>query len=51
MHVLMGTGTIACFVDCIALVHAPGRGVWLLGSIVLGAAYFTAFFWYVTRSQ
>jgi quinol-cytochrome oxidoreductase complex cytochrome b subunit len=29
----------------------PGEVLWLLGSIVLGAAYFTAFFWYVTRSQ
>ena len=38
---------------CFGLIvfHAPGEVLWLLGSIVLGAAYFTAFFWYVTRSH
>ena len=42
MHVLMGMGTIVCF-GLIVLSMRVGE-VWLLGSIVLGAAYFTAFF-------
>jgi hypothetical protein len=52
MHVLMGAGTIVWF-GLIALLWSmrPGEVLWLLGSIVLGVAYFTAFFWYVTRSQ
>ena len=36
-------------IDCLSM--RPGEVLWLLGSIVLGAAYFTAFFWYVTRSH
>jgi hypothetical protein len=52
MHVLMGLGTLV-WIGLIALLWyvRPSEALWLLGSLALGAAYFVAFFFYVTRSQ
>jgi quinol-cytochrome oxidoreductase complex cytochrome b subunit len=48
----MGLGSVAWF-GLVALLWSmrPGEALWLLGSVALGIAYSTAFFWYVTRSQ
>ena len=52
MHVLMGSGTVVWFALTALLWYSrPGEVLWLLGSVALGAAYFVAFFYYVTRSQ
>lgn len=29
----------------------PGDFLWFAGSMILGAIYFTGFFWYVTRRR
>ncbi len=52
MHVLMVIGTIA-WVALVGLLWSlrPGDVAWFAGSMALGAAYFAAFFFYVTRSQ
>ena len=52
MHVLMVIGTILWFILVGLLWYArPGDVFWLAGMMALGIAYFTGFFWYVTRSQ
>ena len=51
MHVLMIAATIVWFVLVGLLWYArPGEVMWLVGSLVLGVAYFAGFLWYVTRS-
>ena len=51
MHVLMVIGTLVWLMLVGLLWYLrPGDVAWFAGSMVLGAAYFTAFFWYVTRS-
>ncbi len=52
MHLLMALGTILWFVLVGLLWYVrPGEVSWLVGSLVLGAAYFAAFGWYVTRPK
>jgi hypothetical protein len=52
MHLLMVVGTILWFVLVGLLWYLrPGDLLWFSGSLVLGAAYFAAFLWYVTRPK
>ena len=52
MHIVMTIGTILWFVLVGLLWHVrPGEMMWLIGSLVLGAAWFSAFAWYVTRRR
>jgi hypothetical protein len=52
MHLLMATGTLVWFFLVGLLWYVrPGDVVWLLGSLVLGALYMVAFWWYVTRPK
>ena len=52
MHLLMTVGTIVWFA-LVGLLWSvrPGDVAWLAGSLVLGAIYFIAFGWYVTRPK
>ncbi len=52
MHWLMLTGTIVWFMLVGLLWYVrPGELAWFFGSLLLGAVYFTAFWWYVTRKN
>jgi predicted membrane metal-binding protein len=52
MHMAMVFGTIVWFVLVGLLWYArPGKVAWLAGSLLLGAVWFTAFAWYVTRRR
>jgi hypothetical protein len=52
MHLLMAIGTLVWFLLVGLLWYVrPGDVAWLLGSLVLGAIYMTAFWWYVTRPK
>ena len=52
MRTAMIIGTIAWFVLVGLLWYARlGEVVWLVGSLLLGAVWFTAFAWYVTRRR
>jgi hypothetical protein len=52
MHMAMVIGTIVWFVLVGLLWYArPGEVAWLAGSLLLGAIWFSAFAWYVTRRQ
>ena len=50
MHAIAVAGTIIWFA-LVALLWAarPNELIWFGGSVLLGAFYFTGFFWYVTR--
>jgi hypothetical protein len=50
MHIAMTIGTIVWFVVVGLLWYVrPGEAMWLVGSLLLGAVWCTAFAWYVTR--
>ncbi len=52
MHAIAVAGTMAWFALVALLWYArPGELIWFGGSMLLGAFYFTGFFWYVTRRQ
>jgi hypothetical protein len=52
MHTAMVGGTIAWFVVVGLLWYVrPGEIAWLVGSLLLGAIWFAAFAWYVTRRR
>jgi hypothetical protein len=52
MPALAVAGTILWFALVALLWYArPGTAIWFSGSLILGAAYYLAFFWYVTRKR
>lgn len=52
MNVLAVAGTLVWFLLVALLWYArPGELMWFAGSMVLGAIYFSGFFWYVTRRR
>jgi quinol-cytochrome oxidoreductase complex cytochrome b subunit len=52
MHAPAVAGTILWFALVGLLWYVrPGEIAWFVGSLALGAIYFTAFFWYVTRRR
>jgi hypothetical protein len=52
MPIMAAAGTIAWFLLTVSLWYAkPSEPAWLAGSMLLGAAYFIGFFFYVTRPK
>lgn len=52
MQALAVAGTILWFLlNALLWYTRPGDVVWFAGSAILGALYFLAFFWYVTRRR
>jgi hypothetical protein len=52
MHIAMTIGTIGWFVLVGLFWYLrPGEVTWLVGSLLLGAVWCTAFAWYVTRRR
>jgi hypothetical protein len=50
MHLLMAIATLLWFVLVGLLWYSrPGDIPWFVGSLILGAIWFAAFGWYVTR--
>jgi hypothetical protein len=52
MHAVAFVGAGVWFLLIALLWYAkPGDVLWLAGSLILGAVFFTGMFWYVTRPR